>query len=113
MSSFPLEPRNDVVIVRRVKASEEKTDAGVIIPAGGSSSDFSECEVLAAGPDANGLERGDRVLAKIQRSKAGPAGTAKSEMGTSFMVDGETVMLLAELQIVAVIRRAAPVTTGH
>lgn len=83
-----LRPLGKRVVIKRFEA-EEKTASGIVIPTQAKEKP-QMAEVLAVGPEAQGLKAGDKVLFR----KYG---------GSEFKIDGEEVMVLDIDDVLAVV----------
>ena len=93
-----IQPLGDRVVVKIIEQME-KTKSGLYVPDTAKDKP-QEAEVLAAGPGARN-EKGERIPMDV---KAGDRIVFSKYGGTEIKLDGETVMILSERDILGIVK---------
>jgi chaperonin GroES len=94
-----IQPLNDRVVVKRLEA-EDKTKSGIIIPDNAKEKP-QQAEVLAVGPGKFNEDGDERIPLSV---KVGDKVLFKKWGADEVKIDGEEVLVLAESDIIAVLK---------
>ncbi len=94
-----IQPLNDRVVVKRLEA-EDKTKSGIIIPDNAKEKP-QQAEVLAVGPGKYNEDGDERIPLSV---KVGDKVLFKKWGADEVKIDGEEVLVLAESDIIAILK---------